>query len=66
MGDDMKEILITFGSIVSVLVGLILIYANLFSGNPWEIGYQVGAGFGVLFLAAGITGLLMKGRFKQN
>jgi energy-converting hydrogenase Eha subunit A len=66
MGDGMKEILITFGAIVSVLVGLILIYANLFSGNPWEIEYQVGAGFGVLFLAAGITGLLMKGRFKHN
>lgn len=62
----MKEILITFGSIVAVLVGVILIYANLISGNPWEIEYQVGAGFGVIFLAAGITGLLMRGRFKQD
>jgi hypothetical protein len=66
MGDGMKEILITFGSIVAVLVGVILIYANLFTGNPWEIVYQVGAGFGVIFLAAGITCLWMKGRFRHD
>jgi hypothetical protein len=62
----MREILIVFGSVVAILFGLILIYANLFSGNPWELGYQVGAGFGVIFLAAGITGLWMRGCFKRG
>jgi Na+/proline symporter len=62
----LKEILITFGSIVAILLGAILLYVNVFEGRYWEFGYQVWAGFGVIFLAAGITGLWLKKRFKQG
>jgi uncharacterized membrane protein len=58
----MKEILVTFGSIVAILFGAILIYANFFTGTFYELGYIIGTFFGVIFLAAGITGLWMKGR----
>jgi uncharacterized integral membrane protein len=61
-----KEILIVFGSIVAILFGLILIYANVSDGNLSYLNGQIGAGFGVLLLAAGITGLWMKGRFKPQ
>jgi ABC-type uncharacterized transport system permease subunit len=62
----MKEILLTFGSIAAILVGAILVYANVINGAIWEFWDQVYAGVGVVFLAAGITGLWMKGRLKRD
>lgn len=62
----MKEILLTFGSIVAILVGAILIYANVFSPLFYQLASRVGAGFGVILLAAGVTGLWMKKRLKQG
>jgi hypothetical protein len=62
----MRTTLITFGSIVAILVGAILIYSNVFDGYINDFAYQVGAGIGVILLAAGITGLWMKGPFKRD
>jgi uncharacterized integral membrane protein len=61
----MKEASVIFGSIVGILLGLILIYANVFEGNVSEILYAIGAGLGVIFLAAGVTGLWAVRRFKK-
>jgi hypothetical protein len=60
----MKEILLTFGSIVAILSGAILIYSNVIKGLTWEFSDQVYAGVGVVLLAGGITGLLTKGRMR--
>jgi hypothetical protein len=62
----MKEVLITFGSIVAILFGVILIYSNGEGGGWFVFQYQVGIGFGVILLAAGITGLWMKERFRKD
>lgn len=51
----MKEVLLVFGSIAATLLGLVLLYANLSAG--YGIGYYIGDGLGILFLAAGLTGL---------
>ncbi len=51
----MKEVLITFASIVATLLDAVLIYLNVFQGNTWGTGYQIGDGFRTIFLAAGIT-----------
>jgi Zn-dependent M28 family amino/carboxypeptidase len=53
-------------SYVSLLFGGILIYTNVFFYNLSYFEEQVGAGIGVIFLAAGITRLWMKRRFKQD
>ncbi len=62
----MKTILITFGSIVAILFGSILIYANVIDGSIFDFAYQVGAGIGVILLAAGITGLWVRGRLNRD
>lgn len=61
----MREALIMFGSIAAVLLGAILIYMNVFEGDG-ELGYLVGAGFGIIFLAAGITRPWMIRRLKKG
>jgi hypothetical protein len=61
----MKEVLLVFGSIVAVLLGLTLLYANLLHGDFYEIGYLIGDGFGVLCLAGGLTGLWVARRFNR-
>jgi hypothetical protein len=60
----MKEVLLVFGSIVAILLGLTLLYANVLQGDE-EIGYLIGAGFGILFLAAGLTGIWAVRRFNR-
>jgi len=62
----MKEILITFGSIVAILLCALLLYENVYWGNTSEIGYLVGDAFGIIFPAAGSTRLWVKGRFKLD
>ena len=57
----MKEILVTFASIVAVLSGAILIYANVANGF---FGFEgtLGTCIGIILLAAGVTGLWTKRR----
>jgi hypothetical protein len=56
-GEEMKEAAITFGSIVAILFGGILLYYHVYFGPLDDLGHQIGAGAGVVLLAAGITGL---------
>lgn len=53
----MKETLLVFGSIVAILLGAVLLYVNLFLESYWELGPIIGDGFGILFLAGGLTGI---------
>jgi uncharacterized membrane protein YbhN (UPF0104 family) len=63
----MKETLITFGSIVAILCGAILIYANVSNRNfLWELEGQIRVGLGVILLAAGVTRLWMKRRLEGS
>jgi hypothetical protein len=61
-----KEILLVFGSIVAVVLGTVLLYINLFTGYSSQIGYLIGDALGILFLAAGLTGLWAVRRFRQT
>lgn len=63
--DAMKETLLVFGSIVAVLLGLALLYVNLYGGNISEVGYLIGDTFGILSLAAGLTGAWAVRRFRR-
>jgi hypothetical protein len=62
---DVKQLLLVFGSIASILLGLVLLYANMIVGNFFEIGYLVGDAFGILFLAGGLTGIWAVWRFNR-
>jgi hypothetical protein len=57
MVPEMKQVLLMFGSIAAILLGAVLLYVNLFLEIFWQIGALVGDGFGILFLAAGLTGV---------
>ena len=57
MVPEMKQILLMFGSIAAILLGAVLLCVNLFLERYWEILSMVGDGFGILFLAAGVTGV---------
>jgi hypothetical protein len=59
----MKEILITLGSIVAILFGAILIYANVVVSNGlWDLEGRIYIAIGIVLFAAGVTGLWMKAR----
>jgi len=62
----MKEILLVFGSIMAVVLGIVLLYINLFTGYSSQIGYLVGDALGILFLAVGLTGLWAVRRFRYT
>lgn len=65
-GRGLKEALQVFGSTAAILIGVMLLYANVVEGNFIEIGYLVGDGFGILILAAGLTGLWAVRRFRKS
>jgi hypothetical protein len=58
----MKEILTVFGSIVGIVSGAVLLYANVIRADISYLEPQAWAVVGVLLMAAGITGLWLRAR----
>jgi uncharacterized membrane protein len=63
--EPMKEILLVFGSVVAIVLGVVLLYLNIFQGNTSQSGYIVGDGFGIVLFSAGITGIWAVWRFRR-
>jgi len=59
---QMKEILTVFVSIVGIVSGAVLLYANVIRADISYLEPQVWAAVGVLLMAAGITGLWLRAR----
>jgi hypothetical protein len=60
----MKQASVIFASVLSILAGVLFIYTHLNWADQLE--GQLYIGLGAVLLAAGITGLWMKGRILRR